>query len=353
MWLPWSVVGRGVPVVVLLTTDYRLLTTDIMGDLMIPLLAIVGPTAVGKTAISLEVARKIRSEIISADSMQVYRHLNIGTAKPSDAERKAIPHHLVDAVEPEEDYNVARYQQEAGRFAKKIFAKGKLPLLVGGTGLYVNALVYGYEFSRQEGSAKIRESLLEEARLAEPGLLHKRLKNLDPAAAEKIHPHDTRRVVRALEVFSLTGKSITGQVKATTVKEPVYKSLIVGINRPREELYRRIDSRVDQMMQDGLLEEVKSLLARGYLGDLKSFQGLGYRHMVKYLQREISLADAISELKRDTRRLAKRQLTWFRKDKRITWFVLGDDDASQTEVVEKICSLTAGEFPFCLELGEV
>ncbi len=320
---------------------------------MIPLLVIVGPTAVGKTAISLEVAKKIKSEIISADSMQVYRYLNIGTAKPSVAERKAVPHHLIDAVEPEEDYNVARYQQEAGCFAKEIFNKGKLPLLVGGTGLYINALVYGYEFSQQEGSTKIREALLEEARLADPGLLHKRLEELDPAAAKKIHPHDTRRVVRALEVFSLTGKSITGQVKATIVKEPVYKSLMIGINRPREDLYRHIDSRVDQMMQNGLLEEVKSLLARGYSGNLKSFQGLGYKHMIKYIQGELSLADAILELKRDTRRLAKRQLTWFRKDKRIIWFTLEDETTSQAEVVEKICSLTAGEFPFCLELEEV
>ena len=306
---------------------------------MIPLLAIVGPTAVGKTAISLEVAKKIKSEIISADSMQVYRYLNIGTAKPSEAERRAVPHHLMDVIGPEEDYNVARYQQEARCFAKEIFDKGKLPLLVGGTGLYINALIYGYEFSQQEGSTKIRESLLEEARLADPGFLHERLKNIDPAAAEKIHPHDTRRVVRALEVFFLTGKSITRQVEATIVKKPVYKSLIIGINRPREELYKRIDSRVDQMMQNGLLEEVKSLLARGYSGDLKSLQGLGYKHMIKYIQGELSLVDAVLELKRDTRRLAKRQLTWFKKDKRIIWVTLGDDSTFQTEVVEKICNL--------------
>jgi tRNA dimethylallyltransferase len=317
---------------------------------MIPLLVIVGPTAVGKTAISLRVAAELQGEIISADSMQIYRSLDIGTAKPTLGERKLVPHHLVDVMDPAVDYNVSQFQKDAVEAISAVAAKKKLPILVGGTGLYVNAVIFGYSFTEAEISPRLRAHLTEEAKSKGTDSLYQRLSELDPVSAAKIHPNDLRRIIRALEVFSLTGKPIYEQVASTAVQKTRYKTLIIGINRPREDLYRRIEDRVDQMMAAGLLEEVKSLLSRGYSPHLKSLQGLGYRHVLPYLEGEVSLEEAVNLLKRDTRRFAKRQLTWFRKNKGIIWFTLENDSVEEEdEVVKNICNLAAGELCPVLE----
>lgn len=292
---------------------------------MIPLLAIVGPTAVGKTSLAVETALRLHGEIISADSMQVYRHLDIGTAKPTQKEREKVPHHLVDMVDPGVDYNVTQYQKDAAEAIREVAARGKLPLLVGGTGLYFNAVVYNYQFSSMEGVPQVRHRLAEEAKVEGPGALHRRLQELDPESAARIHPHDVRRTIRALEVFSLTGKPIHRQVEDTASSPSCYRILAFGLNRPRESLYRRIGERVDQMMKEGLLEEVENLLARGYSPGLKPLQGLGYRHMLLHLTGKASLEEAVELLKRDTRRYAKRQLTWFKKNKGIVWLTLEND----------------------------
>ena len=314
---------------------------------MIPLLAVAGPTAVGKTALAIEVALRLHGEIISADSMQVYRHLDIGTAKPTLKEREQVPHHLVDVVEPTVDYNVSRYQKEAGEAIAEVAKKGNLPLLVGGTGLYFNAVVYNYRFSPGSKTPDIRARLAREAKEGGSGALYRKLKDLDPESAANIHPHDLRRTIRALEVFYLTGKPIHRQVLDTKSQKPDYKSLVIGINRPREELYSRIEERVDKMMEAGLLEETEGLLAKGYSPHLKPLQGLGYRHMLLYLQGKAGLDEAVALLKRDTRRFAKRQLTWFKKNRGIIWFTLEND--TYEGVVKKICQKVAGEFSPGLE----
>lgn len=317
---------------------------------MIPLLVIVGPTAVGKTAISLKVAKTLKGEIISADSMQIYRYLDIGTAKPTPYERELVPHHLVDFIDPAADYNVSQFQKDATEAIMEVSGKGKLPILVGGTGLYCNAVIYDYAFTEAENSPSLRAELTEEAKNRGTETLYKRLEKLDPVSAAKIHPNDLRRIIRALEVFSLTGKPIHDQVISTKAHKTKYNSLLIGINRPREVLYRRIEARVDQMMAAGLVEEVQGLLHRGYSPHLKSLQGLGYRHILPYLQGEVSLEEAVTLLKRDTRRFAKRQLTWFRKNKGIIWFTLENDRIEEEEtMVKNICNLVAGELRPVLE----
>ena len=317
---------------------------------MIPLLVIVGPTAVGKTAISLRVAAELQGEIISADSMQIYRYLDIGTAKPTLRERELVPHHLVDVIDPAVDYNVSQFQKDAIEAISALAGKKKLPILVGGTGLYVNAIIFGYSFTEAEISPRLRAHLREEAKHKGTGSLYERLEEMDPVSAAKIHPNDLQRIIRALEVFSLTGRPIYEQVASTAAQIPKYKTLLVGINRPREELYRRIEDRVDPMMAAGLVEEIQSLLSRGYSPHLKSLQSLGYRHILPYLEGELSLEEAVDLLKRDTRRFAKRQLTWFRKNKGIIWFTLENDrEEEESEVVKNICNLAAGELCPVLE----
>ncbi len=317
---------------------------------MIPLLAIAGPTAAGKTDLAIETALRLNGEIISADSMQLYRYLDIGTAKPTRKERDKVPHHLVDLVDPGEDYNVTRYQQDASEAIREVAGRGKLPLLVGGTGLYLNAVVYDYQFSPMEGVPEVRARLAEEAKEEGAATLYRRLAELDPESAARIHSRDLRRTIRALEVFYLTGKPIHSQVRDTKIRKTAYSSRLIGINRPREELYRRIEERVDRMMDAGLLAEIEGLLSRGYSPDLKPFQGLGYRHMLLYLKGEATLAEAVELLKRDTRRYAKRQLTWFKKNEGIVWLTLENDTYEEmSRAVKNICQISAGEFSPGLE----
>lgn len=278
---------------------------------------LVGPTAVGKTAVALELAQELGAEIVNADSLQVYRELDIGTAKPTLEERALVPHHLVGVVDPPDAYDADRYSREGREVLTELQDRGIFPLVVGGTGLYLKALLSGL-FTEGSPDPKIRRRLREE--LADRGLLHlyERLKRLDPASAWRLHPHDTYRILRALEVITATGEPLSALHESHQFRDAPYCTLKLGLLRPREELNRRIEARVEVMLALGWLEEVKGLLSR-YPPDLKPLQALGYRHLIAFLQERWSWEEAIDLLKRDTRRYAKRQLTWFKKDPEVRW----------------------------------
>lgn len=289
-----------------------------------PLLALVGPTAVGKSDLAMHIAPRLKAEIICADSAQVYRRLDIGTAKPTAQERAAVPHHLFDLVEPDSDFSVAAYQRAATAAIEEVLQRGRLPLLVGGTGLYIKALTEAYAFGSKGKDEAVRARLNREA--SELGLpaLYRRLEKIDPAAALKIHPNDRRRIVRALEYFELEGRPISEQVEQTKRREESYNLLMFGLNMPRQELYRRIELRVDKMIEQGFVEEVEGLLKDGFAPDCPGLKILGYRELVAYLQGLRGWEDTVEEIKKQTRRLAKRQFTWFRRDPRIIWLEVGE-----------------------------
>jgi len=300
-----------------------------------PLVAvIVGPTAAGKTRVALELAGRMGGEIVNADSLQVYRELDLGTAKPTPAERALVPHHLIDVADPPDPFDAARYQREGRKVLAALHARGTPPLVVGGTGLYIKALLYGlFEEGRED--PQVRRRLRHE--LAGEGLaaLQARLQDQDPATAARISPGDTYRILRALEVLAATGKPLSEQVAAHGFKDSPYRALKLGLTLPREELYRRIEARVDAMLEMGWLEEVRSLLSR-YPRDLKPLRSLGYRHLINCLEGRWGLEEAVQLIKRDTRRYAKRQLTWFKADPEITWFEPGQ--------VEEMAARLAGFF---------
>ncbi|MQL52374.1 tRNA (adenosine(37)-N6)-dimethylallyltransferase MiaA [Desulfofundulus thermobenzoicus] len=310
----------------------------------LPLLAIVGPTAVGKTAVSVEVARRLNGEIVSADSMLIYRYLDIGTAKPTMAERRGIPHHMIDIIDPDEPYSVALYQAAARKHINEIWQRGRLPMLVGGTGLFVRSVVRPYHFTGAGVDPLFREQMAEEARRQGPLALHRRLARVDPVSAERIHPHNIKRVIRALEVYHLTGRPMSAGLE-NEARGPVYNLLFIGLTMDRRQLYRRIEDRVDEMMAAGLVEEVKGLLHRGYHAGLQSMQGLGYREMVYYLRGLCSREEAVRLLKRNTRRFAKRQFTWFRREPDIQWIDVGRSGGSEKTAAE-IAARAAGVFPY-------
>ncbi|MBS4031285.1 MAG: tRNA (adenosine(37)-N6)-dimethylallyltransferase MiaA [Clostridiales bacterium] len=282
------------------------------------LLAIVGPTAVGKSHVALSLAKCLGGEIVSADSVQVYRGMDIGAAKPTPKERAEVPHHLIDIVEPDVYYTVADFQRDALAVIHQIHSRGKLPILVGGTGLYTRAVIQEFTFSESGMNEIMRERLWEEAEKKGPAHLHAKLVTVDPVTAKKIHPNDLRRVIRALEVFEQSNCSISEQA-AKTSGESRYDTAMFALTMPREKLYQRIEERVDKMMAQGLLEEVEGLLKKGVSADAKSMQSLGYRQLVACLQGDLTLEEAVSLIKRDTRRFAKRQLTWLRREQEITW----------------------------------
>ncbi len=288
------------------------------GHKKIPLLVIVGPTAVGKTAVAVEVAKKIDGEIVSADSAQIYRYLDIGTAKPSKEENNLAVHHLIDILDPKEEFSVAQFQKLANQCIEDIYAREKHPILVGGTGLYVNAVIDAYSFFDRGKNEQTRQWL--QLRADNEGLeqLYQELQRLDPEAAHKISINDGKRIIRALEVYYTEGQPISQQEKYTSKTVSPFHLLPVGLHMPREELYRRINERVDRMIVQGLLEEVEELLEY-YPTHARGLQILGYCQMVKYLQGEVNWEEAVGEIKQETRRLAKRQLTWFRRDHRIVW----------------------------------
>lgn len=288
---------------------------------------IVGPTASGKTAASIALAKKLDAEIVSADSIQVYRGMDIGSAKPTMEERQGIPHHLMDAVDIDSPrFSVAEYRRMAEEAIEDIINRGKYPLIVGGTGLYVNSLIYPLNFTTVASDEKLRAKLaaLEQA---QKGAVYALLKKEDPKAAERLHPNDTKRIIRALEVVRLTGKPIDdhgGDFANSANAEIPYQPTIIGLTMPREALYERINLRVDIMLEQGLLDEAKAIYDAGYDASLPALQGLGYKQLFKYFGGEYTLEQTIDAIKLETRRFAKRQLTWFRRDKRIIWFDISD-----------------------------
>ena len=283
------------------------------------LLAIVGQTGTGKTEVGVVLAEALGGEIVSADSMQVYRGMDIGTAKPTAQQRARAPHHLIDIIDPDEPFSVADYRKRADAALEDIWRRGRQPILVGGSGLYVRAVLDEMDFSMVPPDPELRRRLTAEARSKGTRALHERLAQVDPAAAARIHPNDEKRIIRALEVAEGMGEPMSRPQELDRGKAARYNSGQFGLTLPREELYRRIDARVERMMEEGLLEEVKGLLRRGYGGELAAMKGLGYAQLAPHLQGETSLAEAVRRLKRDTRRFAKRQLTWFRADPRIEW----------------------------------
>jgi tRNA dimethylallyltransferase len=282
------------------------------------IIVICGPTGVGKTAAAIELAQAVGGEIVSADSMQIYRYMDIGTAKPSPQERAAVRHHMIDIADPSENFSAAQYARLAAECITDLNRSGKVPLVVGGTGLYIKALVHGLFRSPPIG-AQIRRQLREELHSKDIQELYERLRRCDPESADRLHPNDSFRILRALEVFESTGVSMSAYQKAHGFVGSRFDALKIGLNIDRSALYQRINRRVDAMMEAGFMQEVDGLLRRGYGPELKSMQSIGYRHLTDHLQAKCSLEEAIETLKRDTRRYAKRQLTWFGADAEISW----------------------------------
>lgn len=319
-----------------------------MRKMSVPLVVIVGPTAVGKSEIAVELAIRLNGEIISADSVQLYKYFNIGTAKLSPEEQKGVPHHLLDLLDPNQQFSVADFQKLARQKIKDVHEKGKLPLLVGGTGLYIQAVIDPYQFPEMEGQGEIRKRLRRLWKEGKGSELYQKLQEIDSAAAERIHPNDFRRISRALEVYHLTGKPISSYSHQEDDPESLYDLAMVGLTRHRPELYQRIEKRVDRMFAGGLIQEVQTLLEKGYNPGLKPFQALGYKQAVKYLNGRYDLVTAIEETKKRTRNYAKRQLTWFRRDCRIHWFLL-PEEVNYQEVVEIIINHICRIIPVCVE----
>jgi len=287
---------------------------------MSPLIAIVGPTAMGKSALAIHLAQVLGGEIINADSRQVFRGMDIGTAKPGPEARALVPHHLIDVVDPDQDFTLAHYQEMAIKAIADIQRRGRLALLVGGSGLYVRALVGGFRIPHVTPDAELRRNMAERAAREGYMVLYEELRGVDPTAAQRIDPRNVRRVIRALEVFHATGLPLS-QLRSSSPFLPSYHTLTIGLTTARVDLYQRIDSRVDSMMEQGLVQEVEGLLKRGYSLDLSAMSGLGYKQIGQYLQGELSLAEAVQRIKYDTHRFARRQYAWFRpKDEAIHWF---------------------------------
>jgi len=285
-----------------------------------PLVAIVGPTAVGKTALSLRLAKEMCAEIISVDSVQVFRGLDIGTAKPSLEEQKQVPHHLIDVADPDEPFDAADFVRKALGIIRSMTLRGKVPLLVGGSGLYLRSLLEGLAPCPGR-DPMVREMLRKISANQGKRALYDLLAGADPEAASRLHQNDTFRIIRALEVYHQTSEPISiWQMRHKSTSGQRLLCVKIGLTRPREELYERIDARVGAMLDAGFLEEVKFLLNKGYSHHLKPLQSLGYRHIIRFLKEEVSFDETVSQLKRDTRRYAKRQLTWFRADPEIRWY---------------------------------
>ena len=296
----------------------------------VPLIILTGPTAVGKTDLSIKIAKKINAEIISADSMQIYEYMDIGSAKVTKEEMNGVTHYMIDEVKPDYNFSVSEFQVRANTYIDDIVSKNKLPLVTGGTGLYLNSLIYNMDFAKSNADNKLREELRKE--LEEYGIdyMHNKLKELDEEAASRIHKNNTKRVIRALEVC-LSGEKMNDFSNDLKFNEK-YEPITVVLNREREHLYQRINKRVDIMIENGLEQEVKNLLSMGYSKDLVSMQGIGYKEIIKYLDGEYTYDEAIEIIKRDSRRYAKRQLTWFRRYQDAKWFNLDEyDDLDRLE----------------------
>ena len=284
-----------------------------------PLIILTGPTAVGKTKASIGLAKALNGEIISADSMQVYKHMDIGSAKIRPDEMEGIPHYLVDELEPDEEFHVVRFQEMAKKALEEIYAKNKIPIVVGGTGFYIQALLYDIDFTESNEDSVYRQELEKIAREKGAEYLHDMLRMVDPKSAEMIHANNVKRVIRALEFQKQTGQKISEHNEKERAKTSPYEFCYFVLNDDRNRLYERINLRIDKMLEEGLVSEVQSLKAKGYTKDMVSMQGLGYKEILDYLNGECSLEDAVYILKRDTRHFAKRQLTWFRRESDVIW----------------------------------
>lgn len=284
-----------------------------------PLIILTGPTAVGKTELSIELARAVDGEIISADSMQVYKHMDIGSAKITERDMQGIKHYLIDELEPWEEFNVVRFKQYADKYIKEIYKKGKIPILTGGTGFYIQAVLYDIDFTETKEDTSYREELESLAAEYGPKYLHDLLKEVDQESAKQIHYNNIKRVIRALEYNKQTGLKISDHNREEREKESPYDFKYFVLNDDRKLLYERIDKRIDIMLEKGLVDEVKKLKAMGCTKDMVSMQGLGYKEILSYLDGDISLDEAVYILKRDTRHFAKRQLTWFRRERSVIW----------------------------------
>lgn len=283
------------------------------------LIILTGPTAAGKTKLSIALAQSVNGEIISADSMQVYRHMNIGSAKIRTEEMQGIKHYLIDILEPSEDFNIVLFQEYAKNAINEIHSKGKIPIIVGGTGFYIQSVLYDINFEENISDTSIRKELEEIARQKGSAFLHDMLKECDETSAEQIHENNVRRVIRAIEFYRQTGKKISEHNDMERRKESVYDSRYFVLTDDRKRLYENIDIRVDRMIKDGLVDEVKTLINMGCKRDSTAMQGLGYKEIISYLEGEITLDEAIYIIKRDTRHFAKRQLTWFRRERDVIW----------------------------------
>ena len=281
-------------------------------------IVIVGPTASGKTATSIKVAKELNGEIISADSMQIYKDMNIGTAKPTKEEMEGIKHYMIDIASPDEIFNVAKYKEMAEKAIEDILSENKIPIVVGGTGLYIDTLINGVEFASIKEDLEYRNAMLERAKKEGNKALHDELAKIDKEAAEKIDMNNVRRVIRALEIYKITGKTKT-KLDEESRKETKYDYRVYGIEWGREELYRRIEKRIDIMLEEGLVEEVENVMSK-YTISKTALQGLGYKEVIEFLNNDISYDEMVDKLKMETRRYAKRQLTWFRRNKDIKWY---------------------------------
>ncbi len=289
-----------------------------------PLLVLTGPTAVGKTKLSISLAKAVNGEIISADSMQVYRYMNIGSAKITKEEMDGVPHHLIDVLLPEEEFHIVRFQEMAKAAMEEIYQRGHIPILTGGTGFYIQAVTRDIDFTATHGDESYRNELEALAASEGPQCLHDMLLAVDPASAAEIHANNVKRVIRALEFYHENGQPISRHNQEQRQKESPYRLAYFVLNDERSRLYSRIDQRVDQMMEQGLLEEVRTLQQMGYTREMVSMQGLGYKEILAYLEGEYSLEEAVRILKRDTRHFAKRQITWFKREPDAIWLNKAD-----------------------------
>ena len=292
-----------------------------------PLIILTGPTAVGKTDLSIQLAKAVDAEIVSADSMQIYKYMDIGSAKVTEEEMQGVKHYLVDEIEPDMPFSVSEYKRMAEEYIDEISRRGKNVIVTGGTGLYLNSLIYDMDFGKSDANQELREELNKELEENGPAYMYEKLVSLDKEVAERIHPNNTKRVIRAIEV-AMSGEKMNDFSKDLRYNKK-YRPIIIVLNRDRQALYDRINLRVDIMLKNGLIEEVKGLLEKGYTKDMISMQGIGYKEIIKYFDGEYTLDEAIEIIKRDSRRYAKRQLTWFRRYEDAKWFEIDKFDSAE------------------------
>lgn len=308
-------------------------------------MVILGPTAVGKTDLSIDMAKKFNGEIISGDSMQIYKGMDIGTAKIKPEEMKGVPHYLLDEYSPDYNFSVAEFQEVAKEKIKEINSHNHLPIIAGGTGLYIKSVTHQYQFPSVNTDEEYREELHEWVEKNGKEALHDKLKEIDPKSAERLHPNDVKRVIRSLEVYKVTGQLLSDIIDKQKLETP-YDLLMIGLTMERSKLYERINQRVDIMLEKGLVDEVRKLLNQGFDERYTSMQGIGYKEIIQYLKGEISLEQAIYMIKQGTRRFAKRQLSWFRQMPGIYWFDLSSDNIDEkNKIKNNIYKLIAGKFP--------